>query len=593
MTFPTRPLNILGTGLALTTGLLCLLFPRMDGDAAVYALLAKHMVLQGDAFNLVFQGKDWLDKPHFPFWMMAIFFKLFGINEYAYHVPGLLFYGLGAWFTRKIALHFYDEVTASFAVLIYLSLFGLLLAVHDQKAEVYLLALMTGASYAWLRYEQQGRFKYWLLGCVCTAAAVMTKGVFVLGILGVGLVVMLVYRRAWSRLFHWKWVAAIVGTLLFTLPELLALYLQFDAHPEKLVFDRTHVSGLKFFLWDSQFGRFLNTGPIQNTGGSPFFFVHNLVWTFFPLSVVLMGVLWTGACSLFTWTRSAGAKTDVACAVAHDVAPVFLWSTFLSAFVLFSATKYQMDYYLVIVFPYAAIACAHWLKNGNLFSVWSGWLVRMHLGYVGLILALTLMFAVLYFWHSGYPWVLLAWAPVLALAPAMKRWGPQGRVLVCSLGAVLALFAFTVTFHRDLYVKFNMGHVVARYLNAQVRQPVFVYNMIFNTFDFFSEMPSLPVHSAEELLGARRQCCANQPEGKAFYVVIRTSEVSALVQGLEKIIASNPGGDGATATPKMQVKTMQQFEEIELPKQFVWQLVKDDKTLPRQSLSVLRVEMGS
>jgi len=146
MTFPTRPLNILGTGLALTTGLLCLLFPRMDGDAAVYALLAKHMVLQGDAFNLVFQGKDWLDKPHFPFWMMAIFFKLFGINEYAYHVPGLLFYGLGAWFTRKIALHFYDEVTASFAVLIYLSLFGLLLAAGAARAALTIEITGAGAS---------------------------------------------------------------------------------------------------------------------------------------------------------------------------------------------------------------------------------------------------------------------------------------------------------------------------------------------------------------------------------------------------------------------------------------------------------------
>lgn len=580
-------------GLALVTCLLCLLFPRMDGDAAVYALLAKHMVLQGDAFNLVFQGKDWLDKPHFPFWMMAIFFKLFGINEYAYHVPGLLFYGLGAWFTRKMAFHFYDEVTASFAVLIYLSLFGLLLAVHDQKAEVYLLALMTGASYAWLRYEQHGRFKYWLLGSVCTAAAVMTKGVFVLGILGVGLVAMLVYRRAWSRLFHWKWVAAIAGTLLFTLPELLALYLQFDAHPEKLVFDRTQVSGLKFFLWDSQFGRFLNTGPIQNTKGSPFFFVHNLVWTFFPLSVVLMGVLWTGARSLLSRLRGMGAKTDPASDAGLGAAPVFLWTTFLSAFALFSATKYQMDYYLVIVFPYAAIACAHWLKNVDLFSVWSGWLVRVHLGYVGLILVLTLVLSVLYFWNSGYPWVLLAWAPVLALASVMKRWGPQGRVLACSVGAVVALFVFTVTFHRDLYVKFNVGHVVARYLNTQVRQPVFVYNMIFNTFDFFSEMPNLPVHSAEELLSARRQCCANQPAGKAFYVVIRTSEAPALIQGLERMIAARPGGDGATATPELQIRTLQQFEEIELPKQFVWQLVKDDKTLPRQSLSVLRVEVGS
>lgn len=591
MIFSSRTLNALGLALALSTCLLCLLFPRMDGDSAVYALLAKHMVLQGDVVNLIFQGKDWLDKPHFPFWMMALSFKLFGINEYAYQVPGLLFYGLGAWFTRKMAVHFYDEGTASLAVLVYLSLFGLLLAAHDQKAEVYLLGLMTGASYAWLKYEQQASVKYWLLGSVCTAGAVMTKGVFVLGILGMGLVALLVYRRAWSRMFHWKWAAAIAGCLLFTLPELLALYLQFDAHPEKQVFDRTHVSGLKFFLWDSQFGRFLNTGPIQNSNGNPFFFVHNLVWTFFPMTVLLAAALWSGVRRRLPAedvNMSTTRRTE------HGEASVFLWATFFCAFALFSATKYQMDYYLVIVFPYAAIVCAHWLTDAAPASLNTGWAARVHQGYVLLILALTSVFTVLYFRHSTYPWVLLALVPVVALA-LVRRWvGAQGRVLAYSLGAVVALFAFTVTFHRDLYLRYNIGHVVARYLNTQEKHPVFIYNMIFNTFDFFSELPNLPVHSAEALARASMQCCDSRPFGAPFYVIARTSEAPALMSGLAKNLNLELGTDGAavTASPRLRVRTLQHFEEIELPKQFVWQVLKNDAVLPRQSLSVLRVEAG-
>lgn len=585
MTFSVRCLQRFGFWLLLTISLLCLLFPRMDGDAAVYALLAKHMVLHGDAFNLVFQGKDWLDKPHFPFWMMAISFQLFGINEYAYQVPGLLFFAMGAWFTRQLALFFDDEATASLTTLIYLSLFGLLLAVHDQKAEVYLLALMTAASYAWLRYDQQTSLKYGLLGSVGTAAAVMTKGVFVLGFLGVGLVAMLVYLRAWSRLFHWKWLLAMMGTLLFTLPELLALYLQFDAQPEKLVFGQTHVSGLKFFLWDSQFGRFLNTGPIQNDKGSPFFFLHNLVWTFFPTLLVLVAALRADAYSGFAWGQGGGAGPQ-ATRLAPVTAPVFLWSTFLLALAVFSATKYQMDYYLVIVFPYAAIACGHWLSKVDWAVLSPSWLLRLHLGYVTVMLALSTLCALLYFWHAGNPWVLLALLPLLVLVPVWKMLTPPGRVLAWSISAVVMLFAFTVTFHRDLYVKFNAGHVVARYLNTQVRQPVFVYNMIFNTFDFFSQSPSLPVRSADELIKASAPCCGMGAQGRGFYVVARTSEAPDLIRNLAKQIGAWPG---AEAGSRLQVRTLQQFDEIELPKQFVWQLLKDDTTLPRQSLSVLQV----
>ena len=48
-----------------------LFFTIIEPDGAVYATIAKQMVLTGDYVNLVLQGNDWLDKPHFPFWMMT------------------------------------------------------------------------------------------------------------------------------------------------------------------------------------------------------------------------------------------------------------------------------------------------------------------------------------------------------------------------------------------------------------------------------------------------------------------------------------------------------------------------------------------
>ncbi|HWV29848.1 MAG TPA: hypothetical protein VN038_09360 [Dyadobacter sp.] len=39
----------------------------IEPDGALYATIAKHIVLHNDWLNLYGDGHDWLDKPHFPF----------------------------------------------------------------------------------------------------------------------------------------------------------------------------------------------------------------------------------------------------------------------------------------------------------------------------------------------------------------------------------------------------------------------------------------------------------------------------------------------------------------------------------------------
>src|SRR5262245_4832215 len=66
-----------------------LLLPILEPDGALYALIAKNIAITGDYINLKVEGNDWLDKPHLPFWITAISFKLFGINSFAYKFPGV------------------------------------------------------------------------------------------------------------------------------------------------------------------------------------------------------------------------------------------------------------------------------------------------------------------------------------------------------------------------------------------------------------------------------------------------------------------------------------------------------------------------
>jgi len=190
-----------------------------------------------------------------------------------------------------------------------------------------------------------------LLGALFSGISVMTKGVFTLITISSGLLCMWAYQGRWRELFRWKWLAALVLTALCVMPEVMALYLQFDLHPEKNVFDQTGVSGIRFFLWDSQFGRFFNVGPITNKGGNKLFFVLVFLWAFLP---------WVPAFVLACWrvVRPVG-EVDVN----SRAQQVYLMGSFFVSFAMFSLTSFQLDYYTVIVYPFAAVLIAPWLLS--------------------------------------------------------------------------------------------------------------------------------------------------------------------------------------------------------------------------------------
>ena len=124
-----------------------LLLPVMEPDGALYATISKTMVLSGDYINLKVQGKDWLDKPHFPFWIIALSFRLFGMNAFAYKLPAFLFWLSGAYFIFAWTKKLYNVQTARLAVLIYLAVEHLIISNNDVRAEPYLTGLMVAASF--------------------------------------------------------------------------------------------------------------------------------------------------------------------------------------------------------------------------------------------------------------------------------------------------------------------------------------------------------------------------------------------------------------------------------------------------------------
>ena len=422
-------------------------------DGALYASISKTMALNNNFLELFVDGKDWLDKPHFPFWIAALSFKLFGFSTWAYKLPAVLFSMLGAWYTYRFAKDLYGRKTALWSVLIYLTAEHLVISNMDVRAEPYLTGLIIASVYYYYKAKiSTSWFFPILLGSVFAGCAVMTKGIFALIPICGAIAGEIMFKKEWKSLFNIRWLVAAVLVFICMLPELFSLYYQFDLHPEKVVFGQTKVSGLKFFFWDSQFGRFFNTGPIQKSSGDPSFFLHTILWAFLPWSLLFYA-------SIVQFVRINFNKVQQA--------EWYCISAALITTLIFSASKFQLPHYIIIVFPFFSILTAQYVCRLKFKKTVNT--VRLTQLIVIILMLATVGVLHFFFAPKQVPVVavlLLAAGVALLIAVSLTPINGQFKILFqCCSVAFLVNIYFNLVYYPNL-VKYQADNEAAFWLNA-------------------------------------------------------------------------------------------------------------------------------
>ena len=474
-----------------------------SGDAITYATIAHHIVLSNDWGRLVLDGHDWLDKPHLPFWLTALSFKLGGVGALTYILPGFIFHLIGAYYVYRLSRLFYDKPTAWLAVLIYVSIFNLMDSSIEIKAEAYLTGMITPACYYWLRYDAQFRIKYLVLGALFTAMAIMTKGIFTLFTIFSGLVCLWAYQKEWTRLFSVKWLGAFVLSLLLIAPELWALQLQFNQHGGSNE-PGYPVNSFKFFFWDSQFGRFFNTGPIQNHNGHPLYYVLVFLWAFLP---------WTVICFAAIRAQFKGFGNAVR---PERSAFVFLGGTFLCTFLMFSATKFQMGYYIDIILPFAAILCARFLSNSVIGR-------RLFVAQMCLIAFIALLAISLTVYVMNYTLLATVGAILVGVTYyiyATRTASRTFRAITYSVLAIDLLYVFLILLTYLAFTQNSVAYNAVKLLGKQPGMPIYVYQMpeVANELALYSKAPCYGIDDTEAFMRA----------GGSAYVLVKHDQVQQL-----------------------------------------------------------------
>ncbi len=317
-----------------------------------------------------------------------------------------------------------------------------------------------------------------VIACFFSSLAIMTKGMFTLIPIICALGGEFIVKRQWKNILNPIWLFAIVIILVLITPELYALYYQFDVHPEKIIFDKTNVSGIKFFFWDSQFGRFFNTAPIKGSGDI-FFFMHTILWAFLPWAL------------LFYIAIFLKIKRNLKKVRKHEEFYTLFAS--LGTILVFSLSKFQLPHYTNIVFPFMAILTAHFifkLKDTyqKLQKTYYG--IQYVLITIGLLLIPTLWFTM----QPAFNWVFLFMLFLVGFGMYQIRKTTISKVykvFYYTTFSFLLVYGFMMTHFYPTLLKYQGGVYAAKYANEHYNKKInFIDNKTHNFgFEFYINSP--------------------------------------------------------------------------------------------------------
>ena len=404
----------------------------MENDSAQFAVMAMRMVQENDFWSLFKGSEEYLDKPHMHYWLAALSYKLFGIHDWAYRIPGILATLLGAYSCFGLGRLLYNREVGRLASLIFMTAQTIVLACIDVRTDAVLTGFAVFSIWQLAAYIEKGGLWNILLGAFGAGMAFSTKGQIALVVIGISLLCHLAYRRKWKVVLHWKVLLALLVFMISISPMLYAYYQQFDMHPEKVIRGRDHRSGIFFIFWEQSFERMSGEGMGKNSSDFLFFF-HTFLWVFLP---------WTPLALLAYWARL---KEFFRERFAPVPAREFLTFGGVSIlFLLISFAQFKLPHYLNVLIPLYAVLSAAFLFG--LYSGEKGKLAKIILGIQYFILGLVVVFVLLVclkvfaldHW-SAYGALLVALA--LVGLGCLKREAPHLKIVTVSVSASLLLNA--------------------------------------------------------------------------------------------------------------------------------------------------------
>jgi 4-amino-4-deoxy-L-arabinose transferase-like glycosyltransferase len=186
--------------------------PLLDDVDASHAQAAQHMAESGDWVTMKVNGIRYLEKPPLPYWLDAAFYRVFGQNAFATHLPNalaMLGCALLAWLWAGRA---WGRRAGFYAALGVLTSIGPFLFTRFAIPEALLSFLLLLALYCLLSgFESIRPLRFYGMW-MALALAVLTKGLIAPIFFAAAAIPLLLVSGQWRR---WRELRPVTGLLLF------------------------------------------------------------------------------------------------------------------------------------------------------------------------------------------------------------------------------------------------------------------------------------------------------------------------------------------------------------------------------------------
>ena len=369
------------------------MIPLMDIDASQYASISREMLARNSFLQVYDLGKDYLDKPPMLFWLSALSMKMFGVHDWAYRLPSLLFLGIALYSTFKFAELYYGKLTARLATIILASCQAFFLIAHDVRTDTMLVGWVMLSIYLLAKWAEQKNNANFFLAIVAIAGGMMTKGPIALVVPVLAMAPHWISQKKWAFFYKPIYIPGIILLALLLVPMSLGLYQQYDLHPGKLINDRPIKSGLEFYYWTQSFGRYTGQNYYKEMGYFTFL-LENMFWSFLPWIFVFLWAFFAKAFAIF---KEGFFKPST---------ELISFFGFALTYLVLSRSQAQLPHYIFVVFPLAAVVTAnHWqniLWNNNTMSKIVKGFYGFHLFIFSILIIAATLIAIVPFGFIGW-----------------------------------------------------------------------------------------------------------------------------------------------------------------------------------------------
>jgi 4-amino-4-deoxy-L-arabinose transferase-like glycosyltransferase len=454
-----------------------------ENDSAQFAVMAMRMVQENDFLRLFKGPEEYLDKPHMHYWLAALSFKIFGIHDWAYRIPGILATLLGAYSCFGLGRLLYNHNVGKLAALIFMTSQTIVLGAIDVRTDAVLTGFAIFAIWHLVAYIEKNSLFNIILGSLGAGIAFSTKGQIALLVVGLPILCHLAYTRKWKMFLNWKVLVGLLAFAIIITPMLYAYYHQFDLHPEKIIRGKANRSGIFFIFWEQSFERLSGEGVGKNSSDY-FFFFHTFLWVFLPWTVLGLVAYWQKAKEMIQSKFKYNSKNE------------FLTLGGITLiFIVISFAQFKLPHYLNIVMPLFAVITAAYL--GGLHEAGSQRIKKLLLGFQYFILSIVFiasLFIYLYIFktenYNKYIWIIVL--GIFIIYYALKREDYYFRIItVSAISSVLLNGVLNTHFYPSL-LKYQAGSTMANTIERQKISADNIYKISKNHtwgLDFYNQRP--------------------------------------------------------------------------------------------------------